>query len=56
MIHSELQHICDTVLKVVPFAYPLDPHEAPIMKSMMECYNVTGGPDDGDDPRNIDIP
>ena len=26
------------------------------MQSMIKCFNVTGGPDDGDDPRNINIP
>ena len=56
MIHSALQHIYDVVLEVVSVAYHVDPHEAPMMQSMMECYNMTGGPDDGDDPRNINIP
>ena len=27
-----------------------------MMQSMMECYNVIGGPDDGYDPRNINTP
>ena len=36
VIHNALQHICDVVLKVVLVAYPMDPHEAPIMKSIME--------------------
>ena len=27
-----------------------------MMQSMMECYKVIGGPSDGDDPRNINIP
>ena len=56
VIHSVLQYIPDVVLKVVPVSYPGDPHEVPMMQSMMECYNVTGGPDDGDDPWNIIIP
>ena len=51
VIHSVLQHICDVVLKIVLVAYPIDLHEAP----MMQCYNVTEGPNDGDDPRNINI-
>ena len=42
-------------MKVVPVAYPMDPHEAPMMQSMMECYNVIGGPEDEDDPRNFNI-
>ena len=54
-IHSALQHIHDFFLKVVPVAYPVDLHVAPMMQSMMECYNVTRGPDDGDDPRNTNI-
>ena len=55
-IHSALQHIHDVVLKFVPVAYPVDLHEEPMMKSMMECHNVTGGPEDEDDTRNINIP
>ena len=55
MIHSALQHIRGVVLKVVSVVYPINPHEAPMMQSMMECYNVTGSRDDGDDPRNINI-
>ena len=55
LIHSALQHIHDIVLKVVPVAYPMDPHEAPMMQSMMECYNVIGRPEDEDDPPNINI-
>ena len=55
-IHSALQDICDVVLEVVPVAYPMESHEVPMMQSMMECYNVTGGLDDGDNPRNINIP
>ena len=26
------------------------------MQSMLECYNVIGGPDDGDDLQNNNIP
>ena len=56
VIHSTLQHIRDVVLKVVLVAYPVDPHETCLMQSMMECYIVIGGSDDGDDPWNINIP
>ena len=56
MIHSALQHIHDVVLEVVPIAYPTELHEVHMMHSMMECYNVRGGPNDGYDPRNINIP
>ena len=55
MIHSVLQHIHDVVLKVILVTYHVDLHDAPMMQSMIECYNVIGGPDDGDDPRNINI-
>ena len=55
IIHSALQHIYDVVLKVVLVTYLVDLYEAPVMKSIMEFYNVTGGLDDGDDPRNINI-
>ena len=56
VIHSTLQHIYDAVFEIVPVAFPEESHELPMMQLMMECYNVTGGPDDGDDPRNINIP
>ena len=56
MIHSDLQHICDVVLKVVLVAYHVDPHEAPMMQSMMDCYIVIGGHEDEDDLHNINIP
>ena len=55
IIHSVLQHIRGVALKVVLVSYPVDPHEAPMMQWMMECYDVIGGPDDGDDPKNINI-
>ena len=56
VIHSALQRILDILLKVVLVAYLMDPHEAPIMQSMMECYNVMRGPKDEDEWRNINIP
>ena len=43
-------------MEIVPVAYPVDSHEAPMMHSMMGFYNVTGGPYDGEHPRNINIP
>ena len=49
VIHNALQNIRDVVMNVVPVAYPLDPHEICPMQLMMECYNVTRGPYDGDD-------
>ena len=55
VIHDELQHICDVAMKVVPVAYLVDPHVKCLMQSMMEFYNVTGGPEDGDDLWNINI-
>ena len=56
VIHSALQHIRDVILDIIPVAFPKESHEVPLMQSMMECYNVIRGPDDGDDPRNINIP
>ena len=56
VIHSALQHIHNFVLEVVPIAYPTESHEVPMMQSMIECYNITRGPDDEDDTRNINIP
>ena len=35
VIHSALQHIHDVVLELVPVIYPVDPHEAPMMQSMI---------------------
>ena len=55
MVHSALQHIRDVVLEIVIVTFPEESHEIPMMQSMMECYNVKGGPDDEDDPRNINI-
>ena len=56
VIHSALQNINGIVLEIVPVSYPMKSQEVPMMQSMMECYNVIGGPNDGDDPRNINIP
>ena len=44
------------VLKVVPVAYPVDPHAHCHMQPMMECYNVSGEPEDDDELLNINIP
>ena len=54
-VHNALQLIYDVVLKVVLVAYPMDSHAYCHMQSMMECYNVSGEPDD-DDLQNINIP
>ena len=54
-VHSALQIIHDIVLKVFLVEYLMDPHAHYQMQSMMECYNVTGGPKDGDDLHNINI-
>ena len=43
------------VLKVVPIAYLIDPHVRCHMKSMEECYNVSGEPEDDDEIWNINI-
>ena len=50
LIHNALQHIHTVVLKVVPVAYLVDTYEKCPMQLVMECYNVTGGPEDRDDP------
>ena len=55
-VHNALQLIRDVVLKVVPVAYLVDPHAHCHMQSMMECYNVSGGPEDDDELWNINIP
>ena len=31
VVHNAPHHIHDVILKVVPFAYPVDPLEAPMM-------------------------
>ena len=43
-------------MKVVPVTYLVDLHATHTVQSMMECYNVIGGPDDDDDLHNINIP
>ena len=55
-VHNALQLIRDMVLKVFRVAYPVDPHVHCHMQSMMECYNVSGRPEDDDELRNINIP
>ena len=47
-VNNALQIIWDMVLKVVPIAYSVDPHAHCHMQSMMECYNVSGEPEDND--------
>ena len=55
-VHNALKIIQGVVLKVVPFTYPVDPYTHYHMQSMMECYNVSGGPEDNDELQNINIP
>ena len=43
------------VLKVVPVAYPGNPHVHFHMQLMMECCNVSGRPKDDDELQNINI-
>jgi hypothetical protein len=54
-VNNALQLIRDVILQVVPVAYPADPHTHCQMQSLMECFNISGGPEDGDDPRNVNI-
>ena len=54
-VNNSLHIIWDVVLKLVPVAYPVDPHVQCHMKSMMECYNVSGEPEDDDEIWNINI-
>ena len=51
-----LQIIRDVVLKVVPIAYPVDPHAHCHIKSMMECCNLFGELEDDDELHNINSP
>ena len=55
-VHNALQLIHDVVLNIVPVAYPMDPYAHCHMQSMMEFYNVSGGPEDDDELHNINIP
>ena len=55
-VHNALQLIHNVVLKIVPVAYPVDPHVHCHNHSMIECYNVSGGPEDDDELQNINIP
>ena len=54
-VHNALLLIRDVVLKVVPTAYLVDPHEQCHMQSLMTCYNISGEPKDDDDMRNVNI-
>ena len=47
-VHNALQLIHDVVLKVVPAAYPIDPHAQFHMQSMMTCYNLSGELEDNE--------
>ena len=55
-VKNTLHIIRDVVLKVVPVAYPVNPHAHCHLQSMMECYNVSGEPQDDDELWNINIP
>ena len=48
-VHNAIHIIRDVVLKVVPVAYLVDPHAHFHMQLMMECYNVSGEPEDDDE-------
>ena len=54
-VNNALHIIWDVVLKFVPVAYPIDPHAQCHMQSMMECYNVSGEPEDDNGLQNINI-
>ena len=54
-VNNALQIIRDVVLKVVLVAYLVDPHVQCHLQSMMECYNISGEPEDDDELRNINI-
>ena len=48
-VHNALQIIRDIVLKVIPVAYPVDPHAHYSIQSMMTCYNLSREPEDDDE-------
>ena len=50
-----MQIICHIVLKVIPVAYPVDPHVHCSMQSMMTCYNLSGELEDDDELWNVSI-
>ena len=54
-VHNALQIIHAVVLKVIPIAYPVDPHAHCSMQSMMTCYNLSGEPEDDDELQNVNI-
>ena len=54
-VSNALHIIWDVVLKVALVAYPMDPHVHCHMQSMMECYNISGEPEDDDELHNINI-
>ena len=55
MIHSALHHIRNVVLEIVPVKLPIGSQGTPVTQLMIECYCVTGEPNDEDDPRDIHI-
>ena len=54
-VQNALQLIREVVLKVVPTAYPLDPHAQFHIPSLTTCYNISREPEDDDDMRNVNI-
>ena len=52
---NTLHIIRDIVLKVIPIAYPIDPHANCSIQSMMTCYNLSGKPEDDENLWNVNI-
>ena len=53
--HNALHILWYVVLKVVSVTYLVDPHAYCHMQSMMECYKLSGEPEDDDEFWNINI-
>ena len=53
---NALHIICNLVLKVIPVAYPIDPHAHCSIQYMMSCYNLSREPKDDDELWNVNIP
>ena len=54
-MHNALQILWDVMLKVIPVAYPVDPHPHFSIQSMMTCYNLSGEHEDDDELQNVNI-
>ena len=52
---NALHIIHNVVLKVIPVAYPIDPHAHCSIQSMMTCYNLFGEPEGHDELWNVNI-